>query len=317
MAKSEKFTGQRVDLERLATRIENFLREEKFELAFSKDPNEPETWFFIQARKLSAMRTIAGARRSLDITIRGDPNNFDVSMGSGEWGKNVIIGGVTSGVLLTLLTGPVGPAVYVGLLYSGKHFENKLWKYIKDQVTHLNNSVVAMVVAESTTTKTGTSSQTILQSSDIREYPSDYVRGFPNWNTEIKEGKLLLERYVGEGNDKIIFRAPDDSREIIIPAKDISEARIVNSKNRSAVSKDLMVEISYKNPDTGKAVKPIFNLTDNVIRGVVAGINELVAEDRDGLKKLHHTKVISDIKYCTSCGYKLAADSKFCSACGY
>jgi hypothetical protein len=40
MAKSEKFTSQRVDLERLATRIENFLREEKFEIAFSKDPNE-------------------------------------------------------------------------------------------------------------------------------------------------------------------------------------------------------------------------------------------------------------------------------------
>ena len=314
MAKSEKFTGQQVDLERLATRIENFLREEKFEIAFSKDPNEPETWFFIQARKLSAMRTIAGARRSLDITIRGDPNNFDVSIGSGEWGKNVVIGGLTAGVALTLITGPIGPAVYVGLLYSGKHFENKLWKYIKDQVTHLNNSVVITIAPESTTTESGTGSQAILQTSDIREYPSDYVKGFPNWNTEIKNGKLLLERYVGEGNDKIIFRAPDDSRELTIPAKDINDARIIGKK-RSSVLNDLMIEISFEDQNAGKLVKPVFNLTDDVIRGVAAGINELVAEDK-GLKKLHHTKIVSDIKYCTSCGHSIAADAKFCSNCG-
>lgn len=315
MAKSEKFTGQRVDLERLATRIENLLKEEKFEMTFSKDPNEPETWFFIQARKLGAARTIAGARRSLDISIRGGSDNFDVTIGSGEWGKNVIVGGLTWGALAPLTLG-VAPAIYIGLLYRGKNFENKLWKYIKDQVTHLNNSVVSMVAAESPTTGAGASSQTILQSSDIREYPSDYVRGYPNWNTAIKDGKILLERYVGEGNDKIIFRASDGSREIPIPAKDVLEARIVNSRNRSAVSNDLMIEISYRDQNTGKSVKPVFNLSDDVVRGVVAGINELVAEDRDGLKKLHHTKVISDIKYCTSCGYKLVADAKFCSACG-
>ena len=193
--------------------------------------------------------------------------------------------------------------------------ENKLWKYIKDQVTHLNNSVGITIAPESTTTESGTGSQAILQTSDIREYPSDYVKGYPNWNTEINDGKLLLERYVGEGNDKIIFRAPDVSREITIPAKDISGARIVNSKNRSAVSKDLMIEISYKDKNTGKLVKPVFNLSDDVVRGVAAGINELVAEDK-GMKKLHHTKIISDTKYCTSCGHSIAADAKFCSSCG-
>ena len=173
----------------------------------------------------------------------------------------------------------------------------------------MNNSVVSTIIAEPSR-----GSQTVLQSSDIREYPSDYVKGFPNWNTEIKNGKLLLERYVGEGNDKIIFRAPDDLRELTIPAKDITEARIM-SKKRSSVVNDLMIEISYEDQKVGKLIKPVFNLTDDVIRGVAAGINELVAEDK-GLKKLHHTKIISDIKYCTSCGNSIAADSKFCSNCG-
>lgn len=158
-----------------------------------------------------------------------------------------------------------------------------------------------------------TGSQTVLQSSDIREYPSDYVRGYPNWNNEINGGKLLLERYVGEGNDKIIFKVPDGSKEIMIPAKDISEARIISKNGHQ--HDDLMIEISYKDQRTGKLTKPVFNLTDDVIRGVAAGINELVADEK-GMKRLLHTKIVSDIKYCTNCGHSLASDAKFCSNCG-
>ena len=66
--------------------------------------------------------------------------------------------------------------------------------------------MVQAIAPESTTTGSGRTSQTILQTPDIREYPADYVSGYPNWNTEIKDGKILLERYVGEGNDRIIFK---------------------------------------------------------------------------------------------------------------
>src|SRR5687768_8254003 len=48
MAKTQTFSGTDVDLERLATRIETYLQENKFEMAFSKDSSEPASWFFIQ-----------------------------------------------------------------------------------------------------------------------------------------------------------------------------------------------------------------------------------------------------------------------------
>ncbi len=51
MGKVERFAGQNVDLERLATRIETYLQENGFEVAYSKDPAEPASWFFVQARK--------------------------------------------------------------------------------------------------------------------------------------------------------------------------------------------------------------------------------------------------------------------------
>ena len=65
MAKTESFTRLDVDLERLATRIQTYLQENDFEIAFSKDPTGSASWFFIQARKAGALRTVAGARRSM------------------------------------------------------------------------------------------------------------------------------------------------------------------------------------------------------------------------------------------------------------
>jgi hypothetical protein len=90
VAKTQKFSGADVDLERLATRVETYLQENKFEVAFSKDSSEPPSWFFIQARKAGALRTAAGARRSTDITIRGSPDSFEVTIGTGKWSKNII-----------------------------------------------------------------------------------------------------------------------------------------------------------------------------------------------------------------------------------
>ena len=74
MAKTQHFTGKHIDLERLANRIETFLQENKFEVAFSK--NNIGKRIFIQARKVGMLRTAAGARRSTDIMLEGSPNNF-------------------------------------------------------------------------------------------------------------------------------------------------------------------------------------------------------------------------------------------------
>ncbi len=84
MGKTEKFSGLNTDLERLANRVQMYLQENGFEVAYSKDPTAPASWFFIQASKASALRTVAGARRSTDITIKGAPDNFEVSVGTGE-----------------------------------------------------------------------------------------------------------------------------------------------------------------------------------------------------------------------------------------
>ncbi len=287
MGRTEKFTGLGNDPERLATRIETFLQENDFEVAFSKDPTEPASWFFIQARKVGALRTAAGARRSTDIVIKGEPMSFEVTIGTGEWGKNIL----TSVPLFIFPI--VGIVATVAKLYTAKRFENNLWNFIKDQVSFLRDSAVASTPEQS----------------DTREYDCDYVEGYPGWNSQV-EGKLLLERH-REGKNRILFRA--DLKEIVIPAEKISNAQII-SRRKGLQKGDLMIQISAKDADD-KRLKPIFNVHDHIISGVLVGINELVGEDKL-LKAVEHVKVITDVKFCIKCGAEIGKESKFCSACG-
>jgi hypothetical protein len=285
MARTEKYQGQNVDLARLANRIETYLENNDFDVAVSKDPHGYGNWFFIQAVKLGTFRTISGTRQSTDITIRGDPNSLEVTIGTGEWGKNLIAGAPL------FLAPPIGIGATIAKLYFGKKFEDNLWKYVEDQVRFLVN--------------TATQEQG-------KEYSSEYVEGYPGWNTPTSGGSLILQRQGGEGKNSIIFRSPD-GRQITFSAESVTEANIVTGK-KGMRPDDLMLRIEYKEGEN--TYKPVFNVGDDVIRGVLGGINELVAEDKQ-LRAIAQTKVITGgVKYCSNCGFEVPKDAKFCSSCG-
>lgn len=305
MTKTERFSGLNTDLERLAMRVQSYLQENKFEVAYSKDPTEPASWFFIQATKSGALRTAAGARRSTDITIKGEPNSFEVSIGTGEWGKNLI----TSAPLFIVPV--VGITATLAKLYTAKKFEDNLWKFIKDQARYLSGSAVAATTA-STEMKTGGKPQVSVVGVDSRAYDCDYVEGYPGWNTQVLGGKLVLFREKG-GKNRLVFKSPTDSKEIVIPAANISEANII-SRRKGLNEDDLMIQLVCKD-ENGKSAKPIFNLNDDVIRGVLAGINEIVGEDKV-LRSFQQVNVTTEVKYCTACGAQIPTQARFCSSCG-
>jgi len=295
MAKTRRFTAD-VELERLATRVQTYLQENRFEVAFSKDSSEPASWFFIQARKAGALRTAAGARRSTDITIRGSPDSFEVTVGTGEWGKNII----TSAPLFIVPI--VGIAATLAKLYVAKKFEDNLWKYVEDQVRFLSGS------ASSAKTESADSPVGV----DSRSYDCDYVEGYPAWKTKLEGGKLELIRDRG-GKNRLVFRSGAGQEQMLIPAQNITEAVIV-SRRKGLHENDLMIQIMCKD-ESGRNVRPIFNLNDDIIRGVLAGINEIVGEDKvlRGFEQVH---VTTDVKNCASCGSQIPQVAKFCSSCG-
>lgn len=289
MTKTETFTGLDTDLERLASRVETYLQENKFEVAFSKDSTEPASWFFIQARKAGALRTAAGARRSTDISIKGAPDKFQVSIGTGEWGKNII----TSVPLFIVPI--VGISATVVKLYTAKKFEDNLWKFIRDQAKFLSGSAKAA----------GTSVNV-----DSRAYDCDYIEGYPGWNSQVVGGKLVLIREKG-GKNTVSFKG--NGKEASIPASSILKADII-SRKKGLHEDDLMIQITCKH-ESGKTITPVFNLNDSIIRGVLVGIDELASEDRV-LRSFEQVNVTAHTKYCVSCGVQMPAGARFCPSCG-
>lgn len=257
MTKTQRFHDYNVDIERLAIRIEAYLAENHFEVAFSKEQKESAISYFIQARKLGVLRTAAGTRRSTDIHIRGAHDNFEVTIGTGEWGNNLIV----SAPLFVIPV--IGIAATLTRLYTAKRFENSLWKYIKEQAKFLRDS-------------TDQNKKETTKPVDQREFDCDYVEGYPGWNTQVHDGKLILERQKS-GIDRVIFESPD-GEQITIPAAKIEKAAII-SRKKGVDESDLLLEITCRDKN-GVTIVPILNLADDVIAGVLAGINELVVEDK-------------------------------------
>lgn len=70
----------------------------------------------------------------MDIVIKGTLNDFEVTIGSADWGKNIAA---------SLITGTL--TLGIGFLWAGasavtyKVFEEKLWRYINDQIQLISN----------------------------------------------------------------------------------------------------------------------------------------------------------------------------------
>ena len=130
MVKENQWIGRNVDLKALSQRLVKFFQDDGFkQIRTEEDPNG--AWYEIQARKTAFLRTLGSSRKAIHINIKGSPNNFEVEMGVGEWGKNIAVA--------ALLTGGIG---LIGLGLDAE-FRHKLWKYIIESVDSLANSKAA------------------------------------------------------------------------------------------------------------------------------------------------------------------------------
>jgi len=251
MSKTKKFVGKNIDLERLATRIENYLTENKFEVGFSRNVSGESHTYLIQARKSGILRTASGARRSTDITLSGTSNSFDAVIGTGEWGKNL----ATSAPLFVIPI--VGITATITKLYTAKKFEDNLWSYLNDQIEYLQDTYIKG------------------QSTHTREYPCDYVEGYHGWEKSISDGNMMLEHQ--KGKNCLVFDM-GNTHNMKIPAHQVEQADIISKKTKFEKA-DRMIQITFRD-EGNKVHKPVFNFRDEIIRGVLAGIDELASESK-------------------------------------
>ena len=133
-----RFRGRELDIGMLITRIRTYLEDKKFEVSIEY-PSEYAPRWHVQASKTGKFRTISGTRRSTNISIEGDPNDFEIQLSTGELGKNLAVSSSIVAVPTFGLAIPVSATVVAAM---GNRFTNDLWSHILQQIDLLSNNVV-------------------------------------------------------------------------------------------------------------------------------------------------------------------------------
>jgi hypothetical protein len=139
MGKEGTWQNKNVDLTQVSEKIKKFFYANKFsEVQNFDDP--AGSYIQIQAKKTGAFQSLTSQRKSIQVTIRGDANNFLVAVSEGEWGKNL--------TYATLFN----PGVSLIGMGRNASFNKKLWNFIKDTIDSLENTYKQSI--NSTETKT-------------------------------------------------------------------------------------------------------------------------------------------------------------------
>ena len=93
------FTGERQKLHQLAKDVEEWLREQGFEVQSGTGDGK----FLIQARKQSTWRSLVGNNQTIDVKIEGTPERYSIDLDAGAWVKNLADSG-GAGIVAALAT---------------------------------------------------------------------------------------------------------------------------------------------------------------------------------------------------------------------
>lgn len=140
LGKEGTWQNKSVDLKQLSEKIKKFFYANKFsEVQNFDDPSG--SYIQIQARKTGMMQSLTSQRKSIQVTIRGDANNFLIAVSEGEWGKNLTYAALFN------------PGVSLIGMGRNASFNKKLWNFIKDTVDSLENTYKQSITSTETKTE--------------------------------------------------------------------------------------------------------------------------------------------------------------------
>ena len=135
--KGAHWKNKNIDLKKLTDKMVDFFYADGF-AEVRQEESTDKTQHVVQAKKAGALRTLSSTRKVITIVIRGNPNDFQVEVGTGEWGK-----GVAVAVVLTGLIGVVG-------LGFNAAFREKVWTNIKLAIRSLEDTTPTKSTTRST-----------------------------------------------------------------------------------------------------------------------------------------------------------------------
>ncbi len=122
---SREYSGKNVDLKKLSGLIMDFFREENFQVQNTTHPRG----FLIQAKKGGMLRTLLAMNRAFTLIIEGEPSDFRIKIGVGEWLKDLTIASIEG-----FFISPMLAFVEVPEALWSYEIEHQLWHYVENQI---------------------------------------------------------------------------------------------------------------------------------------------------------------------------------------
>lgn len=137
MSKCQAYAGLNIDLKRLVDSIVWNYKKKKYDVEISEESyGGPSCAYVIRLTKSGKFRKLVGCRKNLVIVVKGEPDNFQICITSGEWKKNLLSNTITT-VPLSAFTFGIPTFVAIGSnMLSVKRSKNDLWAFINDKVDY-------------------------------------------------------------------------------------------------------------------------------------------------------------------------------------
>jgi hypothetical protein len=129
--KEERVNISGVGAQDLYNEVKNYLSSNGFKLIHDE---HQDSFFNVKAHKGGVARYVVGAVRDVEVMMAGNPGNYELTLRTGAWGRDIAIPAIEA----TLIVDPLlGIATIPAEILLAKHFESSFWKWLRDTASRM------------------------------------------------------------------------------------------------------------------------------------------------------------------------------------
>lgn len=132
--KEERVQLNNVEASRLFSDIKGHLKDLGLQIIHE---DTQEGYWSVKAHKGGKLSVITGSIRDVEIMITGSGNNYDLTLRTGAWGRDIAI----PSLLASTVSLGAGAAVAGAEIYRAHKFEKNFWEWLNQRTTSLNVSM--------------------------------------------------------------------------------------------------------------------------------------------------------------------------------
>lgn len=132
--KEELVRLSNVEISQLISAIKEHFKELGLQIIFE---DQHENYWDIKAHKGGTLSAITGSIRDVEIMITGSGNNYELTLRTGAWGRDIAI----PSLLVSSISFGAGAVVAGAEIYRAHKFEKNFWEWLNQRIKSFNGTM--------------------------------------------------------------------------------------------------------------------------------------------------------------------------------